>query len=426
MNEIKCPHCGKVFQADESGLAQIRNEVFKKEFAERLAEQEKNWANNQEKSLEIAKAETEKSLQIEMTKLSMELQKADLVMQSKLKEKESDLQIEMERKEAVIKELKEQMKSAETQKTLDIKQTVEAVEKERDKLKNALDNKNVEQQLAEKNLKEKYDMQLQVVKEELDRYKDLKAKQSTKMVGETLEKHCEIEFEQKLRPNLIDKHIEFGKDNDIADGTKGDYIYRELDQNEDETLSIMFEMKDESAETATKKKNDDFLKKLNDDRDKKKCEYAVLVSLLESDNEVYNGGIVNKSYIYPKMYVIRPQFFVPIISLLRDMASKSATYKSELAVIRNQNIDIIHFEENVNAFKDDLAKSLGLAGKKHTEAVELLEKQKSNIQKIIDLLTGSDKNLQQTNNKLSDLSVKKLTYNSPTMAEKFAELKGAK
>ena len=308
-------------------------------------------------------------------------------------------------------------------KKLAISEATAPLEKERDRLKNDLENKNSELKIREQSLKEKYEGTIQLKNEEIERLKDLKSKLSTKMVGETLEQHCEIEF-NKVRATGF-QNAYFEKDNKVSEsGSKGDYIYRETDENGVEIISIMFEMKNENETTATKHKNEDFLKELDKDRREKKCEYAVLVSLLEADNELYNTGIVDVSYRFPKMYVIRPQFFIPMITLLRNAALNSLQYKNELAAAQNQNIDITHFEENMEAFKEGFARNYELASRKFQTAIEEIDKTIAHLQKTKENLLRSEDNLRLANNKAQDLTIKRLTRGNPTMAQKFAELRG--
>jgi len=332
------------------------------------------------------------------------------------------------KKDAELASMNAKLQNAESVKTLEISKAVNLLEKERDQLKNEVNNKETEKQLLEKSIKEQFNNQLLVKEEslklkddEIVRLKDFKQKQSTKMLGESLEIHCETEF-NKLRATGF-QNAYFEKDNDARGGTKGDYIYRENDDEGNEIISIMFEMKNENDETATKKKNEDFFTKLDKDRKDKNCEYAILVSLLESDNDFYNTGIVDVSYKYPKMFVIRPQFFIPIISLLRNASFKSLQYKKELNVIRNQNVDITHFEDKINDFKTGFARNYDLASRQFKTAIDEIDKTMTHLQKTKDALLSSVNNLRLANNKANDLTIKKLTYGNPTMKEKFNELK---
>lgn len=350
-------------------------------------------------------------------------------LQQKLKEKEwqEDELKKLQEKDKEINELRIKYSNVETEKKLAITEAKSEIEKERDRLANELKNKEIEKQLLEKTLNEGFSEKIkskdEIIKfkdEEIVRVKDMKAKLSTKMLGETLEQHCEIEF-NKLRATAFPKAY-FEKDNDARSGSKGDFIYRESDENGNEIISIMFEMKNENDETATKKKNDDFLRELDKDRNEKKCEYAVLVSLLEVESEYYNSGIVDVSHKYQKMYVIRPQFFIPIITLLRNAAMNSMKYKSELALVRSQNIDVTNFENEINDFKEGFAKNYDLASRKFKLAIEEIDKTIDHLQKTKDALLSSENNLRLANNKAEELTIKKLTRGNPTMMEKFDEL----
>lgn len=329
-------------------------------------------------------------------------------------------QADTARKDAEIAELRAQLHATTTEKQLAVTEAVSRVEKERDQLASELKSKDTEKQLLESNLRDKFTNELKTKDEMIAYYKDMKARLSTKMVGETLEQHCEIEFE-KLRATAF-QSASFGKDNDASSGSKGDYIYRETDENGTEIISIMFEMKNEGDETATKKRNDDFLKELDKDRREKRCEYAVLVSLLESDSELYNTGIVDKSHSYDKMYVIRPQFFIPMITLLRNAALNSLTYKSELTLVKAQNIDVTNFEDQLNDFRDSFGRSYRLASERFSDAVASIDKSIAQLQKTKENLLKSEDHYRIANNKADDLSVKKLTRGNPTMMAKFTEI----
>lgn len=312
------------------------------------------------------------------------------------------------------------VQQTETEKKLAITEAVNRLEKERDELAHKLTNKDTEKQLLEASLKREFDNELKTKDEMIAYYKDMKARLSTKMVGETLEQHCEIEFE-KLRATAF-QQAQFGKDNDARSGSKGDYIYRETDENGTEVISIMFEMKNEGDETATKHKNEDFLKELDKDRREKKCEYAVLVTLLEADNELYNSGIVDKSHVYEKMYVVRPQFFIPIITLLRNAALNSLKYKQELALMQAQNIDVTNFEGQLNDFRDSFGRNYRLASEKFKTAIDSIDKSIAQLQKTKENLLRSEDNLRIANNKADELTIKKLTRGNPTMAAKFDDV----
>jgi hypothetical protein len=334
------------------------------------------------------------------------------------------MQSDLAKKEAEIAHLRAQLNATATETQFAITKAVNKIEKERDELASNLRAKDTEQQLLASNLKEKYEYELKSKDEMVAYYKDMKARLSTKMMGETLEQHCEIEFE-KLRATAF-QHASFGKDNDASSGSKGDYIYRETDENGTEIISIMFEMKNEGDETVTKKKNDDFLKELDKDRREKKCEYAVLVSLLENDSELYNTGIVDKSHFFSKTYVIRPQFFIPMITLLRNAALNSLQYKQELALIQSQNIDVTNFESQLNDFRDSFGRSYRLASERFQDAVASIDRSIAQLQKTKENLLKSEDHYRIANNKADDLTVKKLTLNNPTMAAKFNDTTEAK
>jgi len=398
MNDIICPNCKKTFKVDEAGFAdilkQVRDHRFEEELLERLniAEKEK------ESAVKLAEANIKNALQADLAK-----------------------------KETELAEMKSKINNVELEKKLAVTEAVNKIEKERDELVGELKSKDTEKQLLETALKEKYATELKtkddIIKmkdEEIALRKDLKVKLSTKMVGETLEQHCETEF-NKLRATGF-KNAYFEKDNDATTGSKGDYIYRESDESGNEIISVMFEMKNEGDETATKKKNEDFLRELDKDRAEKKCEYAVLVTLLEAENELYNAGIVDVSHKYPKMYVVRPQFFIPMITLLRNASMNSLKYKAELALVRNQNIDITNFEDHVNKFKEGFAKNYDLASRKFKTAIEEIDKTIDHLQKTKDALLSSENSLRLANNKTEDLTIKRLTRGNPTMTAKFAEL----
>jgi hypothetical protein len=421
MNEIICPHCRKAFKVDEAGFAdilkQVRDHEFERELLDRIELMEKDKVN----AVKLAEANTKNELQTEMAKKETEL--------AELKAQRDSLVSELKaEKDAEIARLQAKVEAAETEKKLAVTEAVNKVEKERDELAGELKHKDTEKQLIETSLKEKFVAELKtkddIIKlkdEEIELRKDMKARLSTKMVGETLEQHCETEF-NKLRATGF-QNAYFEKDNNAASGSKGDYIYRETDEAGNEIISIMFEMKNEGDETATKHRNEDFLRELDKDRAEKKCEYAVLVSLLEADNELYNTGIVDVSHKFPRMYVIRPQFFIPIITLLRNAALNSLKYKSELALVRAQNVDITNFEDNMNKFKEGFARNYDLASRRFKTAIEEIDKTIDHLQKTKDALLSSENNLRLANNKAEDLTIKRLTSGNPTMAAKFAELK---
>jgi hypothetical protein len=409
MNEIICPSCKKAFKIDEAGFADILKQVRDHQFEEEL-----------EKRLKLAENEKESAVKLAEANLKS-------VLQENLNKKDKELSEKLAAKEAEIAQIKSKLNSAEIEKELSVNMAVQKIEKERDDLLNNLKIKETEILLQEKSLNENFALQLKT-KDDIIKIKDdeiafrvdLKQRLSTKMIGESLEQHCEIEF-NKLRPTAF-QNAYFEKDNDARSGSKGDYIYKECDEHGNEIISIMFEMKNESEGTATKKKNEDFLKELDKDRNEKKCEYAVLVSMLESESELYNTGIIDVSYKFPKMYVIRPQFFIPIITLLRNAALNSLKYKAELATIRNQNIDITNFEENINKFKDGFSKNFLSASTHFQKAIEEIDKSIARMQKVKEELTTSENQLRLANQKAEDLTIKKLTKGNPTMTAKFEEL----
>ena len=421
MNEIICPNCNKAFKVDETGFADILKQVRDQQFDEEVSIRLKTAENEKESALKLKEAELKGSFQIQLSAKEKELDTF------KFKSKE-DLAGELAKKEEQIRELETKVENADVAKKLELSIAVTSVEKERDQLRNDLRLKDSEKEILEKSLKHQFtndliakDQLIKMKDGEIERLQDYKQKLSTKMLGETLEQHCEIEF-NKLRATAF-QNAYFEKDNDARGGTKGDYIYKETDYSENEIISIMFEMKNENDKTATKKRNEDFFAKLDKDRREKGCEYAVLVSLLESDNEFYNTGIVDVSYKYPKMYVIRPQFFIPIITLLRNAGMKSLEYKKELSIIRNQNVDITNFEENMNTFKKGFAKNYELASRQFSEAVKEIDKSISHLNKIKEALNSSKRNLRLANDKADNLTIKKLTYGNPTMKNKFDDIK---
>ena len=426
MHEIICPHCAKAFKIDETGYADILKQVRDSEFDQQLhdrlalAEKEKNSA------IELAKAKLANELQqsaaakdAAIQDLKARLQAAEALAKAELT---NELQKTAAAKEAEIQSLKAQLDAKETAQKLAINEALSAVEKERDALKGDLNRAELEKQLAANALKEKYETQIKDRDDAIERLRDMKARLSTKMVGETLEQHCETEF-NRLRATAFQKAY-FEKDNDAKSGSKGDYIFRDVDDAGTEIVSIMFEMKNENDATATKKKNEEFLKELDKDRVEKGCEYAVLVSLLEPDSELYNTGIVDVSHRYPKMYVVRPQFFIPIITLLRNAAMNSLQYKSELAVVKAQNIDITNFEGKLDAFKQGFAKNYEHARNSFGEAIKAIDKSIAHLQTTKDALLNTDRHLRLANDKAQDVTIKKLTRGNPTMANKFADLTG--
>lgn len=499
MQEIKCPKCGEVFAVDESGYAQIVQQIRDKEFERELKRREKDLAEKKESDLKVARMEQKEEFDRVLSSKDSELSEKDKVIEQlkaqisgsetekKLavseavseKEKERELAVgrkndeivekdrkieqlqallasnDTERKLAIseavsekererqaalekknrelaekvrmIEELKAKLENSETEKKLAVSEVVQEKEKELSEktteiteLKSQLSNKEAESRLKEKSLQEQYEDKLKLKDEQIEYYKDFKARQSTKMIGESLEQHCLIQF-NSLRMTAF-PNAYFEKDNDARTGSKGDFIFRESADGI-EFISIMFEMKNEMDETATKHKNEDFFKELDKDRREKGCEYAVLVSLLEKDNELYNNGIVDVSYRYEKMYVIRPQFFIPIITLLRNAALNSLNYRKELEIAKHQQVDILHFEENMNTFKEGFARNYRIASDKFKKAIEEIDKTITHLQKTKEALLSSENNLRLANNKAEDLSIKRLTKNAPSVREMFDELK---
>jgi hypothetical protein len=460
MHDIICPHCNTAFKIDEAGYADILKQVRDTEFEQQLhqrlelAEKEKRNAVELAKSevvsemqkasfakdteiqalkakldagaaaQQLAVSEALSEVQRERDKLANELEKtrSDSLAASQLAEAKlaADLRDTAARKDAEIQALKAKLESRETAQMLAVTEAVRAIEKERDELKSHLNEVKLEKTVAETALKEKYETQIKDRDDAIERLRDMKARLSTKMVGETLEQHCETEF-NRIRSTAFPRAY-FEKDNDASTGSKGDYIFRDSDEAGTEIVSIMFEMKNENDTTATKKKNEDFLKELDKDRNEKGCEYAVLVSLLEPDSELYNSGIVDVFHRYPKMYIVRPQFFIPIITLLRNAAMKSLEYKTELALVKAQNVDITNFENDLDTFKTAFAKNYDLASRKFQTAIAEIDKSIDHLQKTKDALLGTDRNLRLANDKAQDVTIKKLTRRNPTMAARFQEL----
>ena len=406
MQEIRCPKCGEVFQVDATGYEQIVRQVRDKEFANELERREKELESKRKQELELVRLQEEKDYETNLAKKDAEISALD-------------------RK---IAELQAKLDAGETAKKLAVAEAVEKKNEELSKktseianLMGELKSIETESRLNEKSIKEQYEEKLKLKDEQIEYYKDFKAKQSTKMVGESLEQHCLTQF-NSLRMTAF-PNAYFEKDNDARTGSKGDFIYRESAEDGTEFISIMFEMKNEADTTATKHKNEDFFKELDKDRREKGCEYAILVSLLEIDNELYNNGIVDVSYKYPKMYVIRPQFFIPMITLLRNAAKNSLQYRQELQLVRNQQVDILHFEENMNAFKEGFARNYRLASEKFATAIEEIDKTIDHLQKTKNALLSSENNLRLANNKADELTIKKLTKNAPSVKAMFDELK---
>lgn len=462
MHDIICPHCNKAFKVDEAGYANILKQVRDSDFEHQLHER-----------LELAEQDKQNAIELATTKVTSELQKAAVIKDSEIQELQAKLDagevarklavvealnvVEKERdtlasqleqaryekealsklaeanllnelqkaattKDSEIQALKAKLDAIAVAKKLEITEAVSVVEKERNELKSNLERTTLEKQLSEQSLKDKYETQIKDRDDAIERLRDMKARLSTKMVGETLEQHCETEF-NRIRATAFPRAY-FEKDNDARSGSKGDYIFRDMDESSTEIVSIMFEMKNESDTTTIKSKNEDFLKELDKDRTEKGCEYAVMVSLLEPDSEFYNTGIVDVFHRFPKMYVVRPQFFIPIITLLRNAAMKSLQYKTELALVKAQNIDITNFESELDDFKSSFGKNFELASRRFQTAIEEIDKSIDHLQKTKEALLGTDRNLRIANDKAQGVTIKKLTRDNPTMADKFADLKG--
>lgn len=442
MNQIKCPKCGTIFTIDESQydniVRQVRDNEFQNELHSRLELVEKE----QQTKLELERQKSQTSLeqqlatkQDEINQLKASAAQRETETKASYHQQITDLKNKLtqadDRQAMAVAKLQSQLDQTKVESKLAVANATSSLEKERDNLANQLrlqqtelQNKlQIQQSQAAQQLqstKSEYEAALKLKQEELEHYKDLKARMSTKMVGETLEQHCQIEF-NKIRATAFPKAY-FEKDNDARTGSKGDFIYRENDESGNEIISIMFEMKNQNDTTASKHKNEDFFKELDKDRREKHCEYAVLVTLLEEDNDYYNTGIVDVSYRYPKMYVIRPQFFIPMITVLRNAALNSLEARRELAIVRNQNIDVTHFEENMEAFKTGFARNYDIASRKFKSAIEEIDKTISHLQKTKDALLSSENNLRLANNKAQDLTIKRLTRGNPTMQAKFDEL----
>ena len=399
MQEIKCPKCGEVFQVDESGYSAIVKQVRDKEFTKELSEREERFEAEKENAVQLARLEAERKFNEKLTVKENEISEYKSRLSSFDKDKELEISRLLAQKNAELAEKDNCINKLSGEKALTEKECL----------------------LREQSLKEQYEAQLRFKEEEVERYKDFKSRLSTKMIGESLEQHCELSFNQ-LRPTAF-QGAYFEKDNDAATGSKGDYIFRDFDELGNEFISIMFEMKNEADSGSKKKKNEDFFKELDKDRREKKCEYAVLVSMLEPENELYNSGIVDVSHRYEKMYVIRPQFFIPIITLLRNAASNSIEYRKELALVKAQNIDVSNFEAEMNEFKEKFFKNVKDASARFDEAISGIDKAIKNLQNIRDALVLSEKHHNSANNKVEDLTIKKHTKNNPTMQAKFDALK---
>ena len=461
MHDIICPHCSKAFKVDEAGYADILKQVRDGEFEQQLHDRLELAERDKKNALALAEAQAASALQKAATDKDTEIQslkakidagevarklavtealsavekerdalanelaqaKRDTETAARLADAKrlNELQSAAATKEAEIQKLKAQLDAIAVAQKLAINEAVGVVEKERDEYKSGLQRAALEKELAENSLKDKYETQLKDRDDAIERLRDMKARLSTKMVGETLEQHCETEF-NRIRATAFPRAY-FEKDNDARSGSKGDYIFRDKDEADTEIVSIMFEMKNESDRTASKTKNEDFLKELDKDRNEKGCEYAVLVSLLEPDSELYNTGIVDVFHRYPKMYVVRPQFFIPIITLLRNAAMNSLKYKSELALVKAQNIDITKFESELETFKNAFARNYDLAANHFQKAITEIDKSIDHLQKTKEALLGTDRNLRLANDKAQEVTIKKLTRGNPTMAGKFAELR---
>ena len=461
MHEIICPHCGKAFKIDEAGYADILKQVRDGDFEKQLHERLELAAQEKKVAIELAEAKVAAALQKAAAAKDAEIQdlkakldageaarqlavaealgkvekqrdalanelaqaKRDREAASQLAEARllNELQTAAAARNAEIQDLKAKLDAFEIAQKLAVNEAVNPVAKDRDELRSSLERAVIEKQLAEKSLEDKYQTQIKYRDDAISRLLEMRSRLSTKMVGETLEQHCETEF-NRIRATAFPRAY-FEKDNDARTGSKGDYIFRDADEGGTEIVSIMFEMKNESDRTATKSRNEDFLKELDKDRAEKGCEYAVLVSLLEPESDLYNTGIVDVFHRYPKMYVVRPQFFIPIITLLRNAAMNSLQYKTELALVKAQNVDITNFEDGLETFKTAFAKNYELASKRFQTAIEEIDKSIDHLQKTKDALLGTDRNLRLANDKAQDVTIKKLTRGNPTMAAKFAELK---
>ena len=423
MNEIKCPKCKTIFQIDESDYESIVKQIRDNEFIREINERDKQYKIEKDNAIKLAEVSIEKELKKDINKKDIEINNLKNEIKT-IEEKTKNIYNDKINKDTIeINDLKNKLKLLETDSNLKIQTELSKKEKIIDELNNKIELNKNEYLLTTQSLKETYEEKLKNKDEQIAYYKDFKAKQSTKMIGESLEQHCNNEF-NKLRP--LFRNAYFEKDNDIKTGSKGDFIYRDYDDEKVEIVSIMFEMKNEGDTTATKHKNEDFFKELDKDRKEKGCEYAVLVSLLEIDNEYYNNGIVDVSYKYNKMYVIRPQFFIPLITLIRNLSLNSLEYKKELEKVKNQNIDISHFEENMNAFKEGFERNYRLASDRFKKAIEEIDKTIDHLQKTKENLLSSENNLRLANNKIDNLTIKKLTHNSETMANMFKELEETK
>ena len=422
MQEIKCPKCGQVFQIDESGYAEILKQVKNKEFNDELKEKERLFNTQKETEIKLAVTNTQAQKDKEILALREKLNGLENELKSVKEKSSAEIKLALADKENEITKLKGDIETNKSKSTLEIKSAVQDRENQILNLQHQLTLAESQSKMKESSMKEHYDSLIKAKDEEIAFYKDFKAKESTKQIGEDLEQYCLNEFNKNRALGFQNSYFE--KDNVVSksSGSKGDFIFRETTEDGIELISIMFEMKNQADQTATKHKNEDFFKELDKDRREKNCEYAVLVSMLEEDNDYYNTGIVDVSYKYPKMYVIRPQFFIPIITFLKNVAYKSLEYKRELINVRNQNIDITNFENDLNVFKNGFGRNYELASKKFFSAIEEIDKAISHLQKMKDELLGSENNLRLANNKREDLTVKKLVKNNPTMRQKFEDL----
>ena len=432
MNKIVCPHCHNTFEIDNQDYASILNQVRDKEFEKQVKLNDERKEKEKQDALELLKIKMDNEKAITLKAKEEEINKLQATLKNQEQEREAKIaQIKLEEQTSALEktsklklkiaELEQEIKLQNMQKEKALDKMTSQKDEEISSLKNTILLNQKEYSLKEANMKQSFEQEIKSKNDIIEYYKALKARQSTKMIGETLEQHCNAEF-SRIRP-ILSKNTYFEKDNDIKTGSKGDFIFREYDEDENELLSIMFEMKNEADETATKHKNEDFFKELDKDRKEKKCEYAVLVSLLEIDNEVYNVGIVDVSYKYDKMYVIRPQFFIPLITLLRNASLKSLEYKKEITIMKNQNLDILHFEENMNKFKEAFGRNYQIASTKFKKAIDEIDKTIDHLQKTKEALLSSENNLRLANNKAEDLTIKNLTKNNETMKKLFAEVK---
>lgn len=427
MNEIKCPKCGTVFQISETDYSSIVKQIRDKEFEKEINSREIQYKNDKENAVKLAESHIREELSKESLKKDLEINSLKSSLKSSEEKTRNELELKykdkLSKKLLEIEDLKGKLDVLQSKSELDIQKAKSSFESEINKLNNEIEVKNKEFEITKNSIRESYESKLKDKDEQIAYYKDFKARQSTKMIGESLEQHCSLEF-NRLRP--LFKNAYFDKDNDAKSGSKGDFIFRDFDDDGNEIVSIMFEMKNEADKTASKHKNENFFKELDKDRREKKCEYAVLVSLLEMDNDYYNDGIVDVSHLYDKMYVIRPQFFIPLITLIRNLANKSLEYRKELEVARNQNIDITHFEEKINLFKEGFGRNYRLASERFRKAIDEIDKTIDHLQKTKEHLLKTDDNLRLANNKAEGLTIKRLTYGNPTMSKMFSEINDVK